>query len=90
MVIAKLAPPMVDEMTPPPIPADEEERLAALTALNLLDMEAEPVFDRITAKLARVFEVSVALQEYANEVMEEIAKRASQLRGGEALAVAGS
>ncbi len=59
--IAKLAPPMIDEMTPAPIPADEEERLAALVALNLLDTEAEPVFDRITAKLARVFEVPIAL-----------------------------
>ena len=59
--IAKLAPPMIDEMTPAPIPADEEERLAALVALNLLDTEAEPVFDRITAKLARVFEMPIAL-----------------------------
>ncbi len=59
--IAKLAPPMNDEMTTAPIPADEEERLAALAALNLLDTEAEPVFDRITAKLARVFEVPIAL-----------------------------
>ncbi len=59
--IAKLAPPMTDEMTPAPIPEDEEERLAALVALNLLDTEPEPVFDRITAKLARVFEVPVAL-----------------------------
>lgn len=59
--IAKLAPPLLDEMTSSPIPADEEERLAALLALNLLDTEAEPVFDRITAKLARVFEVPIAL-----------------------------
>ena len=59
--MARLAPPMTEEMTPAPIPADEEERLAALAALNLLDTEAEPVFDRITAKLARVFEVPIAL-----------------------------
>ena len=59
--IAKLAPPLIEEMTPAPIPADEEERLAALAELNLLDTEAEPVFDRITAKLARVFEVPIAL-----------------------------
>ncbi len=59
--MARLAPPMIEEMTPAPIPADEEERLAALAALNLLDTEAEPVFDRITAKLARVFEVPIAL-----------------------------
>jgi len=59
--LARLAPPLVEEMTAAPIPADEEERLAALAALNLLDTEAEPVFDRITAKLARVFEVPIAL-----------------------------
>jgi len=59
--IAGLAPPLIEEMTPAPIPADEEERLAALVELNLLDTESEPVFDRITAKLARVFEVPIAL-----------------------------
>jgi GAF domain-containing protein len=59
--MAKLAPPVSEEMTSAPIPADDEERLAALTELNLLDTEAEPVFDRITAKLARVFEMPIAL-----------------------------
>lgn len=59
--IARLAPPLIEEMTAAPIPADEEDRLAALAELNLLDTEAEPVFDRITAKLARVFEVPIAL-----------------------------
>ncbi len=59
--MAKLAPPLTEEMTPAPIPADEEERLATLAELNLLDTEAEPVFDRITAKLARVFEMPIAL-----------------------------
>jgi predicted PurR-regulated permease PerM len=59
--LARLAPPLIDEMTAAPIPPDEEERLATLAALNLLDTEAEPVFDRITAKLARVFEVPIAL-----------------------------
>ncbi len=59
--MAKLAPPLIAEMTSAPIPEDEEERLAALAELNLLDTEAEPVFDRITAKLARVFEMPIAL-----------------------------
>jgi GAF domain-containing protein len=59
--VGRLAPTMVDEMMSGPIPADEEERLATLAALNLLDTEAEPVFDRITAKLARIFEVPIAL-----------------------------
>ena len=59
--MARLAPPLTQEMGPAPIPADEEERLAALVELNLLDTAAEPVFDRITARLARVFEVPIAL-----------------------------
>jgi hypothetical protein len=59
--MARLAPPILEEMTPAPIPEDEEERMAALTELNLLDTEAEPVFDRITAKLARIFEMPIAL-----------------------------
>ena len=46
---------------PAPIPADEEERLAALAELQLLDTEADLVFDRITARLARIFEVPIAL-----------------------------
>ncbi len=43
------------------MPEDEDARLAALLALDLLDTAAEPAFDRITAKLARVFEVPIAL-----------------------------
>jgi hypothetical protein len=57
----KLAPSINDEMTPAPIPPDEDERLAALAELNLLDTEAEPGFDRITAKLARIFEMPIAM-----------------------------
>ncbi len=59
--IGRLAPPFAGETTPAPIPADEEARLAALIALGLLDTPAEPVFDRLTARLARVFEVPIAL-----------------------------
>jgi methylmalonyl-CoA mutase cobalamin-binding subunit/putative methionine-R-sulfoxide reductase with GAF domain len=58
---ANAAPLLVDEMSPAPIPDDETERLAALAELQLLDTEAEPVFDRIIAKLARVFEMPIAL-----------------------------
>jgi len=59
--MVKLAPPFSDEMMPALLPADEEERLAALVELNLLDTDSEPVFDRITIKLARVFEMPIAL-----------------------------
>ncbi len=59
--IAKLAPLTLEPMTAAPVPGDDEERLGALQELHLLDTDAEPVFDRITAKLARVFEVPIAL-----------------------------
>jgi predicted PurR-regulated permease PerM len=40
---------------------DETERLAELQDLHLLDTEAEPAFDRITTKLARILNVPMAL-----------------------------
>jgi predicted PurR-regulated permease PerM len=59
--IAKLAPVTLEPMSPAPIPTDDDDRLAALRELQLLDSDAEPVFDRITSKVARVFEVPIAL-----------------------------
>lgn len=59
--IIKLTPLLTEGMSSAPIPEDEEERLAALAELQLLDTEAEPVFDRIISKLARVFEMPIAL-----------------------------
>ncbi|MGH8654090.1 MAG: hypothetical protein ACREYE_18840, partial [Gammaproteobacteria bacterium] len=47
--LAKLAPPADLQKCPPrPSPDDEKQRLAALTALNLLNTNPEPVFDRVT------------------------------------------
>jgi methylmalonyl-CoA mutase cobalamin-binding subunit len=59
--IIKSAPLLTEGLSPAPIPDDEEERLAALAELQLLDTEAEPAFDRIISKLARVFEMPIAL-----------------------------
>lgn len=59
--LAKFAAPLRELMTPAPIPADDEERIAALNSLNLLDTGPERVFDRITTKLARIFDAPVAL-----------------------------
>ena len=59
--IIKSAPLLTEGMSPAPILDDEEERLAALAELQLLDTEAEPAFDRIISKLARVFEMPIAL-----------------------------
>ncbi len=59
--IGKLAPMLSDAVQAVPIPADEDERLAALAELHLLDADIEPVFDRVTAKLTRIFAVPIAL-----------------------------
>lgn len=44
-----------------PSRADEEQRLAALQSLGLLDSHAEPLFDRLVTKLARICDVPIAL-----------------------------
>ena len=43
-----------------PKPPDEERRIGALHALNLLDTEPEERFDRITRLAQRVFGTSIA------------------------------
>lgn len=48
-------------MTVPPPTTKEEERLAQLQALQLLDSPPEEVFDRITRLAARVLDVPIAL-----------------------------
>ena len=46
---------------PAPVPPDEEQRLAALHALGLLDTPAEERFDRLTRVAASLFDVPIAL-----------------------------
>jgi len=48
-------------MSQAPIPANEQERLAALRALELLDSPAEAMFDHITALAAQICETPIAL-----------------------------
>jgi methylmalonyl-CoA mutase cobalamin-binding subunit len=59
--LAKCSVSITDEMIPAPIPANEEQRLSELKALQILDTLPEEAFDRITAKVARIFGVPVAL-----------------------------
>jgi predicted PurR-regulated permease PerM len=60
--ILPLANPLVtDAMQPAPIPPDEEERLAELKRLNLLDTKSEEVFDSVTRELAEMFHVPISL-----------------------------
>ena len=48
-------------MIPAPIPSYDEERVAALRNLRLLDTAPEPTFDRITRTLACILKVPTAL-----------------------------
>jgi predicted PurR-regulated permease PerM len=59
--ISRFVRPMVEPMTPAPIPADEDKRMAALVETQLLDTEADLFLDRITARLGRLFEVPIAV-----------------------------
>src|SRR6202045_3070935 len=59
--LAKFSVSIADEMIPGAIPDNEENRLEELARLHLVDGTREEVFDRITKKLARVFEVPIAL-----------------------------
>lgn len=52
---------IADEMIPGAIPDNEENRLEELARLHLADGTREEVFDRVTKKLARIFEVPIAL-----------------------------
>lgn len=47
-------------MQAPLLPSDEEERLAALRALDILDSDPEDRYDRITQLALRLFEVPIA------------------------------
>lgn len=54
-------------MLAPDKPADEEQRLAALHALNLLDTPPEERFDRLTRLARRLFGVPIALVSLIDE-----------------------
>lgn len=48
-------------MIPPSMPANEQERLALLRSLHVLDQAPNPALDRITRTAARLFQVPVAM-----------------------------
>jgi methylmalonyl-CoA mutase cobalamin-binding subunit len=59
--LAKLAPSAEWELKPAPIPADEEQRLGALAALDVLHSRSDPALDRVAKKIARIFDAPIAL-----------------------------
>jgi predicted PurR-regulated permease PerM/methylmalonyl-CoA mutase cobalamin-binding subunit len=52
---------ITDAMVPAPTPPNEEERLAELDGLSLLDTPREADFDRMTERLTKLFKVPMAL-----------------------------
>jgi hypothetical protein len=59
--LAKFSVSIADEMIPGAIPDNEEKHLEELARLHLAHGTREEVFDRITKKLARIFEAPIAL-----------------------------
>lgn len=61
VAIRKIAPRIMDAMTPAPTPLGEQERLAAIAQLDLNGINPEPAIDRITAKVTRLFDVPMGM-----------------------------
>ena len=59
--IYKMSAAITDAMLPAPMPPNEEERLAELDGLNLLDTPREAEFDQVTERLTKLFKVPIAL-----------------------------
>lgn len=59
--VCKMSAAITDAMLPAPTPPNEEERLAELNGLNLLDTPKEADFDRVTERLTKIFKVPIAL-----------------------------
>jgi len=59
--VCKMSAAITDAMLPAPTPPNEEERLAELNGLNLLDTPMEADFDQVTTRLTKLFKVPMAL-----------------------------
>jgi len=59
--VSKMSAAITDAMLPAPTPPNEEERLAELDGLNLLDTPMEADFDQVTERLTKLFKVPIAL-----------------------------
>jgi len=59
--ISTLTAAITDAMLPAPTPPNEEERVAELNGLNLLDTPSEAEFDQVTERLTRLFKVPIGL-----------------------------
>ena len=59
--VYKMTAAITDAMLPAPTPPNEEERLAELNGLNLLDTPREADFDQVTDRITKLFKVPMAL-----------------------------
>ena len=59
--VCKMSAAITDVMVPAPTPPNEEERLAELNGLNLLDTPMEADFDQVTQRLTKLFKAPIAL-----------------------------
>ena len=59
--VCKMSVAITDAMLPAPMPPNEEERLAELNGLNLLDTPREAEFDHVTERLTKLFKVPIAI-----------------------------
>src|SRR5512140_2045355 len=59
--VCKMSAAITDAMLPAPTPPNEEERLAELNGLNLLDTPMEADFDQVIERLTKLFKVPIAL-----------------------------
>jgi predicted PurR-regulated permease PerM/methylmalonyl-CoA mutase cobalamin-binding subunit len=65
--VYKMTAEITDEMVPAPTPPNEEERMAELNGLNLLDTPRETNFDHVTERLTKLFGVPIALMSLIDE-----------------------
>ena len=68
-------------MLPAPTPPNEEERLAELDGLNLLDTPREAEFDRVTERLTRLFKVPIALLTLIDKGLRPVVQIANRVAG---------
>jgi predicted PurR-regulated permease PerM len=59
--ISKMTAEITHAMLPAPMPPNEEERLAELNGLSLLDTPREADFDQVTERLTKLFKVPMAV-----------------------------
>ena len=59
--VSKMTAEITEEMLPAPTPPNEEERMAELNGLNLLDTPREANFDHVTERLTKLFRIPIAL-----------------------------